>query len=229
MNKYQEFLIGKCFRRFDSNNRKYLKFVEENDKIILEQDENIELVDYNLTLSNIYVETIEKILILKNDKWKEVETNKTISINLNFLDKTQQIKFVFKNNIADDYVVDIEYIEANKEIYFAKKEQEHKESLLKTANIKVSTGVNLVNIYFQPCSDKYARAEIILYKDNMMLAKYKVDEETFFKSITGLANGKYSFVLKQYDNNSSIILETNNIDFIISTPRQQVIGHVNRI
>lgn len=229
MNKYQEFLIGKCFRRFDRNNRKYLKFVEENDKIILEQDENIELVDYNLTLSNIYVETIEKILILKNDKWKEVETNETISINLNFLDKTQQIKFVFKNNIADDYVVDIEYIEANKEIYFAKKEQEHKESLLKTANIKVSTGVNLVNIYFQPCSDKYARAEIILYKDNMMLAKYKVDEETFFKSITGLANGKYSFVLKQYDNNSSIILETNNIDFIISTPRQQVIGHVNRI
>ena len=229
MNKYQEFLIGKCFRRFDRNNRKYLKFVEENDKIILEQDENIELVDYNLTLSNIYVETIEKILILKNDKWKEVETNETISINLKFLDKTQKIKFVFKNNIADDYVVDIEYIEANKEIYFAKKEQEHKESLLKTANIKVSTGVNLVNIYFQPCSDKYARAEIILYKDNMMLAKYKVDEETFFKSITGLANGKYSFVLKQYDNNSSIILETNNIDFIISTPRQQVIGHVNRI
>ena len=229
MNKYQEFLIGKCFRRFDRNNRKYLKFVEENDKIILEQDENIELVDYNLTLSNIYVETIEKILILKNDKWKEVETNETISINLKFLDKTQKIKFVFKNNIADDYVVDIEYIEANKEIYFAKKEQEHKESLLKTANIKVSTGVNLVNIYFQPCSDKYVRTEIILYKDNMMLAKYKVDEETFFKSITGLANGKYSFVLKQYDNNSSIILETNNIDFIISTPRQQVIGHVNRI
>ena len=37
MNKYQEFLIGKCFRRFDSNNRKYLKFIAENDKIILEQ------------------------------------------------------------------------------------------------------------------------------------------------------------------------------------------------
>ena len=125
--------------------------------------------------------------------------------------------------------MDIEYVEANKEIYFAKKEQEHKESLLKTANIKVSTGVNLVNIYFQPCSDNYARSEIVLYKDNMMLAKYKVDEEAFFKSITGLANGKYSFVLKQYDNNSSIILETNQIDFIISTPRQQVIGHVNRI
>lgn len=229
MNKYQEFLIGKCFRRFDRNNKKYLKFIAENDKIILEQDENIELVDYNLTLSNIYVETIEKILILKNENWEEVETNETISINLNFLDRTQQIKFVFKNNIADEYIVCIEYIEANKEIYFAKKEQERKDNLLKKADIKVSTGADLVNIYFQPCSEDYLRTEIILYKDSMMLAKYKVDEEVFFKSITGLAKGKYSFVLKQYDNNSNIILETNHIDFIISTPRQQVIGHINRI
>ena len=60
-------------------------------------------------------------------------------------------------------------------------------------------------------------------------AMLPVDEEVFFKSISGLANGKYTFILKQYDNNSSIILETNHIDFIISTPRQQVIGHVNRI
>ena len=99
-----------------------------------------------------------------------------------------------------------------------KKEQERKDNLLKTANIKVSTGADLVNIYFQPCCDSYARTEITLYKDNMMLAKYKVDEETFFKSIGGLAFGKYEFILKQLDKDNNIILETQKIAFSISAP-----------
>lgn len=229
MNKYQEFLIGKCFRRFDRNNRKYFKFVEENDKIILEQDENIELIDYTLTLSNIYVETIEKILILKNDKWKEIETNETISINLNFLDKTQQIKFVFKNNIADDYIVNIEYVEANKEIYYAKKANEYRDKLLKNINVKCSTGADLVNIYFQPCCDKYSYSEIELYKENMKIAKYKVDSEILFKSINGLAYGKYEFVLNQFNSNGTLLISTGKISFSISGPRMNIVGHVNRI
>ena len=90
--------------------------------------------------------------------------------------------------------------------------------MFKTANIKVSTGADLVNIYFQPCCDSYARTEITLYKDNMMLAKYKVDEETFFKSIGGLAFGKYEFVLKQLDKVNNIILETQKTAFSISAP-----------
>ena len=87
------------------------------------------------------------------------------------------------------------------------------------AKITVSTGFELVNIYFQPCNDNYARTEISLYKDNMMLAKYKVDEETFFKSITGLAYGKYSFVLKQFDKDNTILLETEHIEFTIYSPK----------
>ena len=84
---------------------------------------------------------------------------------------------------------------------------------MKKANIKVSTGADLVNIYFQPCSDDYLRTEIVLYKDGLMLAKYKVDEETFFKSISGLAYGKYEFILKQFDDKGNIILETDKISF----------------
>lgn len=90
---------------------------------------------------------------------------------------------------------------------------EHKAELLKVANIKVSTGADLVNIYFQPCCDSYARTEITLYKDNMMLAKYKVGEDVFFKSINGLAYGKYEFILKQFDDKGNIILESDKISF----------------
>ena len=37
-------------------------------------------------------------------------TNLQFNIELNFLNKTSQIKFVFKNNIADDYILDVEFI-----------------------------------------------------------------------------------------------------------------------
>ena len=52
----------------------------------------------------------------------------------------------------------------------------------------------------------------------MLLARYKVDEETFFKSINGLAFGKYEFVLKQLDKDSNMLLETNKISFSITAP-----------
>ena len=249
MNKYQEFLIGKCFRRFDRNNRKYLKFIAENDKIILEQDENIELVDYTLMLSNIYVETIEKILILKNENWEEVETKETISINLNFLDRTQQIKFVFKNNIADDYVINVEFVEADKEAYYKKQEQERKEALIKNAQIKHSTGADLVNIYFQPCNEQCVKTEIELWiakgkrenhhgmlaylprliggEPEQLIAKYIMEDGTYFKAINGLAKGVYGYKIKQYDKDNNIIMDSEFNYFDIGFSSRPM-GRVNR-
>ena len=60
------------------------------------------------------------------------------------------------------------------------------------------------------------RTEILLYKDEILIGKYKVEEEFFFKSITGLAYGAYEFVLKQMNSNGEIIIETNKIKFYIS-------------
>ena len=230
MNKYQSFLIGKCFRNIDrrENNNKNFKFVEESDKIILKQDENIELVEYTLTLSHIYMETIEKIFVLKNDSWQEIEKGEKVFIKFNFEDRTSQIKFVFTNNLADDYIVNIEYVEADKAIYYAKKDQEHRAELIKTANIKVSTGTDLANIYFQPCNKNYSRSEITLYKDNMMLAKYKVEEGSFFKSIAGLTPGTYYFELSQFDSNGNLIIKSDKIKFSIIN-QQPFMGHIDII
>ena len=62
-----------------------------------------------------------------------------------------------------------------------------------------------------------------------MLAKYKVDEETFFKSISGLAFGKYEFVLKQFDKDGNLLFETNRQSFEISPQGSgRPMGHTNR-
>ena len=100
----------------------------------------------------------------------------------------------------------------------------NKEALLAAAAIKCSTGADLVNIYFQPCNNDYARTEIVLYRDDQMLAKYKVDEECFFKAITGLAYGTYKFILKQYDKDNNIILESDKIAFTIKSATAHIQG-----
>ena len=169
-------------------------------------------------------------------------------VPISFEDKFESLKIVFKNNLADDLTLAISYVLADKEKYYAKKEQEYKDNLLKTADIKVLTGADLVNIYFQPCCDKYEYTEIQLYIPKKfvtvggpygpvqkpsswsMIKKCKVDPEEFYKSINGLANGKYSFILKQYDKDNAIILETGYIEFTISTPKAHGIRpHINRI
>jgi hypothetical protein len=137
---------------------------------------------------------------------------------ISFDNKIDAIKIVFKNNLADDLIFPAIYEEADKEKYYAKKEQERKDGLLKTAQVKSATGSNLVNIYFQPCCEEYKRTEIVLYKDDMMLAKYKINEEIFFHSIGGLAYGKYEFVLKQFDASENILIQTDKLNFTISAP-----------
>lgn len=200
----------------------YGEFNIDNDSFTIKQDEDINLIEYALVLVN-KVDIFSNISIYKNNGWRDVELTienniPTYKIIVSFNDRTEKIKFVFKNQLADEYIITLNYQEADKEKYYAKKEQERKENLVKMANIKVSTGVDLVNIYFQPCCDNYARTEIALYKENMLLAKYKVDEETFFKSIGGLAYGKYEFVLKQFDDKENIILETDKISFSLTRP-----------
>ena len=246
MDKYQKLLVQKArikeWLYFENNgvsdeeSSKYWKravFDENNDTVTIIQDENPNIVDYILIVfGESFINAIE---VYKKSKWEKVEksTFKTrwaaFRLNINFDDRIEKVKVSFRDNLADDYIIDVKYQEADKEKYNEKLAMEHKAELLKVANIKVSTGADLVNIYFQPCCDSYARTEIALYKDNMMLAKYKVDEEMFFKSINGLAYGKYTFVLKQFDKDSNPLLETEHIEFTITSPKPQgIMPRVNR-
>ena len=235
MDNYQKFLLKKygdnLTRMFyracpieqeeQGSSIQYLFCDENTNSITIKQDEDINITRYILIAHgkvNRY-DVLSGISVYKKKQWEQVKLEeKGYKIIIDFNDRIEKVKLSFLNNLADDYIITINYQEADKEKYYAKKEQERKDNLFKTANIRVSTGADLVNIYFQPCCDSYARTEITLYKDNMMLAKYKVDEETFFKSISGLAYGKYEFILKQFDDKGNIILETDKISFSLSRP-----------
>lgn len=229
MDKYQKYLLDRlhveglhCVDCVDSKKTEST-FNSETNTLTIVQNENPELVEYDYCILNSY-DMLSKVSFCKGDKWTEIESvdfepaknSSTCKVKLNFDDRVEKIKLSFKNQLADDYVIDVKYVEADKEAWAKKRAKEHRESLIAVASIKVSTGVDLVNIYFQPCCKDYARTEITLFKDNMMLAKYKVDADAFFKSINGLAFGKYEFVLKQFDDKENIILETDKMSFTIA-------------
>lgn len=235
MDKYQKFLLSKYGKSFyklfyracpveqeeQGSSIQYLFSDEKTNSITIKQDEDINITQYILILNGKadQYDVLSKVSVYKNKHWEEIElSRKGYRIIIDFNDRTEKIKLSFVNNLADDYILDIKYLEADKEKYYAKQVQQKKDSLLKTANIKHSTGNDLVNIYFQPCCDECEKTEISLYKDGLMLAKYKVEEGVFFKSIGGLAYGTYEYIVKQFDKDNKLLIETDRIKFSISRP-----------
>lgn len=264
MDKYQKYILkqiemGKIFVfsrccPIDTENtadlNKYGAFDEATDTFNITQDEDITKTQYSLIIDMEYVEgnPFEGIFAHKDNQWIKVPcVNKQYRIIVDFNDKTDAIKFSFVNKVANDYILKVTYTEADKEQYYAKLEQARKDNLLATAEIKVSTGADLVNIYFQPCCDDYDHTEIKLFvpKDYVtvgsthgpvqkpsswsVIKKCDVPVDDFYKSINGLAYGTYAFILKQFDKNNQLLLETDYIEFSIRRPAQPKFGHINVI
>ncbi len=222
MDKNQQYIIntlyqGKCSYTYYSENVMSSPLKAFDDGVfIIKQNEDITITKYDLCIKN---DAIENIFAIKNDSAFPFEVNSDKFIyQLDFDNKIDSVKIVFKHNIADDLIVPIEFIDADKEEYYAKKEKERIEELHRKAAISCATDVNLVNIYFQPCSEKYAKTEITLYRNEFMIAKYMIEGELYFKAISDLACGKYSFILKQFNDDGDILLETTHINFSIDLP-----------
>lgn len=269
INKYQKYIFGKygvigdtrfiisrCCPIEDEDTTgesvSYGTLNRQNDSFTILQDENITKTKYMLSFPGDIdgYHLFDGIFISKNNEWIKVETvNNEYRIIADFSDRINAIKFCFVNGIADDYILNIEYREADKEKYFAKIAKEKKEALEKAASIKVATGADLVNVYFQPCCDEYDHTEILLYISRegdfkgrtsndekttiesvpwLLIKKSKIPVEDFYASISGLAYGKYAFILKQYDKNDNVIIQTDYITFIIEQPQVDC-GHWNII
>ena len=264
MNKYQKYILDSIANGSNfvfslccptdsenSNNTTFCgTFNNKLDSFNITQVDDITKTQYVLIidLNNTEVNPFEAIFVRKNNQWIEIPfVNKQYRIIANFVDRIDAIKFSFGNKIADDYTLSVTYTEADKEKYYAKLEQEKMERLLTAAAIKVSTGADLVNIYFQPCCDEYDHTEIKLYvpKDYVtvggphgpvqkpsswsIIKKCDVPGEDFYKSINGLAYGKYAFILKQFDKNNQLLVETDYIEFSIEEPEKPEFGHWNFI
>ena len=229
MNNYQKYFLKEdayidCFA-LGSDINCSLDRTLENGVVRIKQNEDISIKEYTLASRYPFDYLCEnewrKSSKMENRVWQIAKFDWAVPI--------EKVRFLVDNEFVEALEINIEYEFADVEAYNKKQEQKRKNDLIERASIKHSTGADLVNIYFQPCSSDYIRTEIALYRDGLMLSKYKVDEESFFKSIGGLAYGTYSFVVKQFDKNDNLLLETEHIEFTVKAPKAPVMGRINRI
>ena len=229
MNKYQKYFLKEdayidCFA-LGSDINCSLDRTLENGVVRIKQNEDISIKEYTLASRYPFDYLCEnewrKSSKMENRVWQIAKFDWSVPI--------EKVRFLVDNEFVEALEINIEYEFADVEAYDKKQEQKRKNDLIEKASIKHSTGADLVNIYFQPCSSDYIRTEIALYRDGLMLSKYKVDEESFFKSIGGLAYGTYSFIVKQFDKSDNLLLETEHIEFTVKAPKAPVMGRINRI
>lgn len=256
--------ISQTIRNKASTKKKYLEFDKANDMLIINQYDDITITKYALVLGKEVVKALNKLYVLKNGEWTEISIANISTKNsfghmfgfdnpqgyivpIDFDDKADKLKITFVNNIADDYIIELKFVEADKDLYYQKQEADRKVNMLQSAQIKHSTGTDLINIYFQPCCSDYEYTEIYLFIPQdyvtvggphgpvkkpsswQLFKKCKIPSEDFYKSINGLAFGTYAYVVKQYDKKDNLLMQTEYIEFTLNAPKQPIMGRLNRI
>ena len=173
-----------------------------------------------------------------NTSYSNKRLPKRFAFPLSFNDKIDYVLIVFKHNLADDLIIPVKFIDADKDLYYKNLAKEQNARLLEQAQLKHSTGTSLVNFYFQPCCNDCARTEIDLYlaqghfsyptgsftassrlsggKIEQLIGKYVADRDTLFKSVSGLARGVYGYKIRQLDATGNVLCESDFFFFQIT-------------
>ena len=232
MNKYQQVILAnlKISVNISDATAKL-----DNGTIILKQSENAYIEKYDITFENTAIDSV-----IVGGKTYTNENNK-ILFELDFANQSKEIIVNFIGNIADSLALSLTYEATSKEAWDEKNKKELWGKRQENAKITVSTGIDLVNIYFQPCSDDYGKTVIELYTANgkwqphphvmgrgevfkpkllgaevaLLMGKFTVEDGMFFKSIGGLAKGAYGYRLSQYNTKGELLFSTDYAYFAI--------------
>ena len=238
MNKYQEFV---------KNNIQFVLFLDSElkefygseswqnigDEFVLKQAEDYNITKYYVMFNGATIDSVT----YKGKEYKVSSDNPRnrpfIIICLDFNDKQKEL--VFNSRAVDSFSVPLKFIDVDHEIHDSKVAKEQQDKLAEKAKIKISTGADLVNVYFQPCSDNYGKTEIELYLANgnyshapsvmgkhdvfhpqllsatpdQMIGKFTVDDGMMFKSVTGLAHHAYAVKVSQFDKEGKLLFKTD--------------------
>lgn len=232
MNKYQQVILSNLKI---SVNISDATVKLDNGTIILKQSENAYIEKYDITFENTAIDSV-----IVGGKTYTNENNK-ILFELDFANQSKEIIVNFIDNIADSLSLSLTYEATSKEAWDEKNKKELWGKRQENAKITVSTGIDLVNIYFQPCSDDYGKTVIELYTANgkwqphphvmgrgevfkprllsakvaLLMGKFTVEDGMFFKSIGGLAKGAYGYRLSQYNTKGELLFSTDYAYFAI--------------
>lgn len=244
MDKYQRYLLekvpGYVLSTDDlssvNGNRSISLLLNEKGELVIKQDENYNIKKHYIILGGTLISNAEldgKAYKVKDAPEGSPYNGKAFIIPVDFDNRAKALKLSFRDELADSVTLKLVFEESDHAAYDSKIEAQNRQALLEKSQIKIATGNDLVNIYFNPADDNYATAKIELYTATgsfeqhhgsvihqgwkprllggtveRLIAKYNVEEGMFFKAITGLAHGVYGIKLIQYDANNKVIVES---------------------
>ena len=221
MNKYQKMILDNTSIKFYSKELdRECAYEIINDELTLFQDDNYNIVKYNLFIESKSIESID----LFNKKWDKINSYlDQFSIEVDFNNQIRKIRFNFNDNIADSLILNINYVYANRDNYDQVLKEKSEDILVRQASIRVTTGQSLINVLFQPVSSSYAytKVELYSYMDNvpLLMARYKVSDELYFLPIKDLAYGTYKIKVIEYGINDEVIFTSPYYLVTLQRPR----------
>lgn len=203
------------------------------DKIIVNQAEDYNITKYYLVLRSNVIDSVTYLgkeyspVVIKDGG------EPLYIICLDFNNKGKEL--IISSSAVEPFEVEIVFNEVDHKIFDDKVEKANQDELASKACINISTGSDLVNIYFQPCCDSYEKTVVELYlaegkysQPPMVMGKHDVfhpqllsatagqlmgrfesDKGMLFKSITGLAHHAYAVKISQLDKDGKVLFTTD--------------------
>ena len=222
MDKYQKFVldhIGCCVSVKEelSFNASLTGFINADGEFEVKQNEN-----YNIKKHFIYFKDKgEQLSSVKIDEKTagsvELDGRKLIRAEVDFDKPAKEIRFEFADGICEPLTCKLKFIQVDHGIYDSKVQAKINASV----KPEHKTGVDLVNIYWNLVSDKVVESQVNLYfvsqTGERVIGKYK-ETEISFKSVTGLAFGRYCYEIIEFGKDGKELARTGKVYFDLVMP-----------
>ena len=222
MDKYQKFVLEHIgvyisINEELSGKHSVVDLINLNGEFEIQQNEN-----YNIKKHFIYFkDNGEQLASIKVDgksaKPFVLNEKKYPRVEVDFDKPAKEIRFEFADGICEPLVCKLKFVEANHEIYDSKVQAEINASIRPDHR----TGVDLVNIFWNLVSDAVVESQVNLYfvsqTGERLIGKYK-ETEISFKSVTGLAFGRYCYEIIEFGKDGKELARTGKIYFDLVMP-----------
>lgn len=197
------------------------KYEYDGQKLTIYQKENPNILIYDSCL-RIYVNINAKCFACYGKKeieqplYRDNEQN-CWRIEFDFNKPIDRIKISFNEEDLDDYLIDVKYVFVDKEQYYKKIQEQHKQELTNNMHIDVQARGKNINVFFAPANESYAYSVIELYrgsKQYQFLKQYRLpDGENIWMEDNLVYSNQICFVIKQFDKDDNLIVETDKFPF----------------
>lgn len=169
MDKYQLNLLERGSFSFNSDAGE--EKIESGESITLYQNENYNVRNYKIVISNPSIESV--VYLGKSNASKD----NVVTIDFDFNNVGSDLKVSFKNGIADECVLPIKAVLSDKGAFDVKVAKENNARLVSNVNLLVASGDGLINVYFKKADQTVNKIVVKVFRSGEEGVRYSILEK----------------------------------------------------